>query len=110
MVEKIGRVSNPLTIIAIFAGIAEISGTVVLPLLSEKNQSIFLWYVMFFPVLLVICFFLTLIFNHGVLYGPGDYKDDISFLHMANRLDVKDSSSSTSRFEISSSIGGNISA
>lgn len=110
MIEKIGRVSNPLTIIAIFAGIAEISGTIVLPLLSEKNQNIFLWYVMFFPVLLVSCFFLILYFKHEVLYSPGDYKDDASFIDTSKRLNVKDSSSTTSSFEISSTIGGNISA
>jgi len=35
MVDKIGPVKNPLTIIAIFAGLAETSGTVVLPLLKK---------------------------------------------------------------------------
>lgn len=83
MVEKIGRVSNPLTIIAIFAGLAEISGTIVLPLLSEENQKIFLWYVMFFPSVLVSWFFITLLCKHKVLYSPGDFRDDENFLHMA---------------------------
>ena len=39
------KVSNPLTIIGIFAGIAEVAGTAVLPLMSEPLQKIFIWYV-----------------------------------------------------------------
>ena len=38
MVEKISPVKNPLTIIAIFAGIAEISGTIILPFLVKDLQ------------------------------------------------------------------------
>lgn len=80
MVIKSGHISNPLTIIAIFAGLAEIGGTVVLPLLSEKNQFIFIWYVMLFPILLVIIFFYILYKKNHVLYSPSDYQNDESFL------------------------------
>jgi hypothetical protein len=37
MVEKIGTIKNPLTIIAIFAGIAEISGTAILQSVSTAR-------------------------------------------------------------------------
>src|SRR3989338_10972590 len=80
MVEKVPMIRNPLTIIAIFAGIAEISGTVVMPFLSETNQAYFIWFVMLFPTLLVSLFFWTLHKNHRVLYGPGDYKDERNFM------------------------------
>lgn len=79
MIEKIKRVSNPLTIIAIFAGLTEISGTIVLPFVSEINQATFVWFLILFPTLLVICFYLTLNFNHKVLYAPSDYRSDESF-------------------------------
>jgi hypothetical protein len=41
MVEKIRTIKNPLTIIAIFAGIAEINGTVTLTFLSKNYHFIF---------------------------------------------------------------------
>jgi len=80
MVENIGTIKNPLTIIAMFAGIAEISGTVVLPFISPENQAIYIWFLMIFPFLLIIVFFLTLNFNHRVLYAPSDYKDEDNFI------------------------------
>ncbi len=80
MIENIGTIKNPLTIIAMFAGIAEISGTVVLPFISIENQSLYIWFLMIFPFLLVIIFFLTLNFNHRVLYSPSDYKDEDNFI------------------------------
>lgn len=57
MVDKIKKVSNPLTIIAIFAGLAEIAATVALGLIDPEIQRIFIWFVMLFPALLVISFF-----------------------------------------------------
>jgi hypothetical protein len=80
MLEKIGPVKNPLTIIAIFAGIAEVSGTIVLPFLADSNQSIFIWFLMLFPSALVILFFWTLNCNHKVLYAPSDYANQDHFV------------------------------
>lgn len=79
MLEKIGTIRNPLTIIAIFAGIAEISGTAVLPFISDGNQGTYVWFLMVFPVLLVVLFFFTLNFNHKVLYAPSDFKNEENF-------------------------------
>lgn len=80
MIEKINRISNPLTIIAIFATLAEIAGTVSLGIVNPSLQSVFVWFVMLFPVLLVTAFFLTLNFNPKVLYAPADFRDDKSFI------------------------------
>ena len=79
MVQKISTIRNPLTIIAIFAGIAEISGTIVLPFITDTNQETYIWFLMLFPLLLVVLFFLTLNFNHKVLYAPSDFKDEENF-------------------------------
>lgn len=79
MVEKVGTIRNPLTIIAIFAAIAEISGTVVLPFITASNQSTYVWFLMLFPLLLVVLFFATLNFNHRVLYAPSDFKNEENF-------------------------------
>jgi hypothetical protein len=80
MIEKIGSVKNPLTIIAIFAGIAEVSGTGVLPFVSSSNQIYFIYFLIIFPLSLVILFFLTLNFNHKVLYAPSDFQDESNFI------------------------------
>lgn len=81
MVEKIGHIKNPLTVIAIFAAIAEISGTSVLPFISNENQSLYIWFLMIFPMFLVSAFFITLNINHRALYAPSDYKDERNFVN-----------------------------
>lgn len=85
MVEKIGPIKNPLTIIAIFAAIAEISGTVVLPFIAPANQATYVWFLIVFPILLIVLFFLTLNFNHKVLYAPSDYQNEDNFLRSLPR-------------------------
>lgn len=72
------RVSNPLTVIAIFAGLAEsISGLIVG---LTGNDQVVKYFLVGFPVLLVILFFGTLNFNSRVLYSPSDFKDDRNYL------------------------------
>lgn len=90
MVEKIGHIKNPLTVIAIFAAIAEISGTTVLPFIESDNQGIYIWFLMFFPVFLVGTFFLTLNFNHKVLYAPSDYKNEDNFLKSFGKATIQE--------------------
>jgi len=79
------KVSNPLTIVAIFAGTAETFATGALVVLPEPMQAIFIYFVMFFPILIVTCFFLTLIFKPQSLYAPSDFTDEEHFLD-ANKL------------------------
>lgn len=87
------KISNPLTIIGIFAVLAEIAGTVVLPILNgNDNQDKFIWYVMFFPVFLVILFFITLWTVPKNLYGPKDYSNEDNFIKiMSDKYSVDDS-------------------
>lgn len=84
MLKKVNKVSNPLTIIAIFAGLAEINGTVVVALLPTEIQVIFLWFIIIFPILLVVLFFLTLNFNPKVIYAPSDFTNEDNFLKTMN--------------------------
>jgi len=85
MVEKIGTIKNPLTIIAMFAGLVEISATAGLGFISAENQSTYIWFLICFPTLLLILFFWTLNFNHRVLYAPSDYQNDENFLRSLPR-------------------------
>jgi len=80
MVEKIRAVNNPLTIVAIFAALAEIAGTVALAAVDKSVQGTFIWFVMGFPLLLVLVFFATLNFNAKVLYAPSDFEKEENFL------------------------------
>lgn len=80
-----GVVKNPLSVIAIFASVAEISGAAVLPHVSSENQQLYIWFLMSFPFALVLLFFATLNWNHKALYAPSDYKSDESFLEGVNR-------------------------
>lgn len=86
MQQKNISIKNPLTIIAIFAGIAEVSGTVVLPFVSASNQALFIYFLIGFPTFLVFCFFITLNFNNRVLYAPSDYKNEDNYIRV-NRFD-----------------------
>lgn len=82
-----GTIKNPLTIIAIFAGIVEISSTTVLPFISESSQSVYIWFLMVFPSVLVLAFFVTLNFNSKVLYAPSDFQNDDGY-HKAHRVSL----------------------
>lgn len=85
MDNKLTSVKNPLTVIAIFAGIAEISGTAVLPLIAPDNQALYIWFLMLFPFALISLFFLTLNFNHRVLYAPSDFRDEDNFVNILKK-------------------------
>lgn len=91
MIEKVRKIENPLTIVAIFAALAEIASTAALSVLDKELQHIFVWFVMAFPIIIVLCFFVTLNFNHRVLYAPRDYRSDKNFLAASERtkLSVK---------------------
>lgn len=69
------RFINPITIIAVFAALAEASATSVLPYLGEHDRKIYIWFLIAFPSALVVMFFLTINFNHKALFPPSDHKD-----------------------------------
>ena len=80
--KKPNKISNPLTMIGVFAGLAEAAGAVVLPLIAAAHQKYFIWYVMGFPVLLVCLFFYVLIRHPENLYAPSDYEDETLFVQL----------------------------
>lgn len=82
------KVSNPLTIIAIFSGVAETLATVALVNLPLEMQGIFIYFVMAFPAGIVLLFFFVLYFKNNVLYAPSDYDDQSHYLQ-ANNLKEK---------------------
>ncbi|MEF3696904.1 hypothetical protein [Desulfolutivibrio sp.] len=79
MVEHVGHIRNPLTIVAIFAALAEVSGTVILPLIPLETQLVYVYFLMFFPIVLLLLFFGVLVLKHHVLYAPSDFSNDEIF-------------------------------
>ncbi len=80
----IESIKNPLSVIVIFAGIAEIAMTVTVVQLSESNQNIFLWFIMLFPIILIGSFFFVLYKKPAVLFSPSDYQEDKTYLASIN--------------------------
>lgn len=79
------KITNPLTLIAVFAGLVETAGTLVLPNLDAALQKIFIWYVMLFPTALVVTFFLILCIKREILYAPKDFEDPEHFMQLAQK-------------------------
>lgn len=77
-------IKNPLTIIAIFAGIVEVGSNSVLPFLTDENQATYIWFLMLFPLVLVLIFFFILYNKHEVLYAPSDFNDESNFRDILN--------------------------
>jgi len=88
-IEKIKPVGNPLTIVAIFAALADALSTVALGLLNAPLQNVFIWFVMIFPILIVALFFITLNFNAKVLYAPKDFADESHFFQLISESKKK---------------------
>lgn len=81
---------NPLGIVALF--IALIYGFATLLLgatagtLEAAERQPLLWFVVLFPILVLVCFYLLVTRHHGKLYAPDDYRDDQSFLQTLTAL------------------------
>ena len=80
-------IKNPLTIIGMFCIFAETAGISILPLLDISLQKVFIWFVIGFPILIVLLFFMVLIFKPFVLYSPSDYKNEDNFVKILILMD-----------------------
>ncbi|GEK16187.1 ArsR family transcriptional regulator [Aliivibrio fischeri] len=74
------KVSNLLTIIAIFAGVAEVFASGSLVLLPLEIQTIFVYFVMAFPLIIIAAFFGILVMKPHVLYAPSDFANEENFV------------------------------
>ncbi|MEH3412312.1 hypothetical protein [Phytobacter diazotrophicus] len=88
MANAISLVKNPLTIIAMFAGLAEVSGTAILPWIAEPNQKIYIYFLMFFPTFLVSLFFFTLHKKSESLYAPSDFADERNYMTLIGQKGI----------------------
>jgi hypothetical protein len=96
MLEQMKAVSNPLTIIGLFCGVVEVAGLIVIGAgnIAPEAQRDLIRFVIWFPVGLVLLFFITLWFKDRVLYAPSDFRDEQNYLALATAnvkqsLDIK---------------------
>ena len=74
------RITNPMTIIAIFATLSEASAAVSLPFLDQEERELYVWFLISFPFYLLLLFFATLNFNYRSLYAPSDFEKGKHFM------------------------------
>ena len=80
-----GLTRNPLGIVALFISLIYGFACLVLSsslanLLGENERLPLIWFVIGFPVLILISFILLVIYHHEKLYAPIDYKDEKHFV------------------------------
>jgi len=78
--QYFSQIKNPMTIIALFVGLIEIGLGPAFSRAPESLQSPFLCFMIGFPCLVCIGFFLVLFFRPHHFYSPGDYRSDESYL------------------------------
>jgi hypothetical protein len=81
------KISNPMTIIAIFAAVSETSAVVSLPFLNDDEREIYVWFLISFPLYLLFLFFLTLNFNYRSLYAPSDFDKGKHFIKVIDNAE-----------------------
>lgn len=89
------RITNPMTVIAIFATLSETSAAISLPFLDNKEREIYIWFLISFPFYLLLLFFVTLNFNYRSLYAPSDFDKGKHFIKVLDRPEHPENSHST---------------
>ena len=75
---------NPLGIVAMFISLIYGFAALLLGLSADKltanERTPLIWFIIFFPCLILIVFYRLVTKHHGKLYSPSDYREDSSFL------------------------------
>ncbi|BBP66676.1 hypothetical protein PHLH5_42170 [Pseudomonas sp. Cab53] len=80
MNKPLKTITNPMTLIAVFATLSETSAAISLPFLDDDDREYYLWFLISFPFYLLLLFFTTLNFNYRSLYSPSDFPKGKHFL------------------------------
>jgi hypothetical protein len=94
MIKLKSKITNPMTIIAIFATLSEASAAVSLPFLDDEERALYIWFLISFPFYLLFLFFATLNFNYRSLYAPSDFEKGEDFLTVMKSAGRKDNTPS----------------
>jgi hypothetical protein len=85
------NIRTPISMIAIFAAVAEVAIIVGLTRTTGSIQDRMSWFAILYPSLLTLAFFLILYFRPAVLYSPGDYQTDANFLTSISAANAQNS-------------------
>ncbi len=88
-------ITNPMTVIAIFATLSETSAAISLPFLDNEARQTYIWFLISFPFYLILLFFITLNFNYRSLYAPSDFEKGRHFIKVMDNDRLKHGSSKT---------------
>jgi tetratricopeptide (TPR) repeat protein len=83
---------NPIGVIALFVFFIEAIATASLKFLLDANSPYaghIVFFILGFPVLLVILFFGTLWMRRESLYSPSDFREDANFIQLFRRVDAR---------------------
>lgn len=98
-------INNPLGIIGLFLIIVEGIAALVLTQsnLPDKLNEILVWFIVFFPLAVLLSFLFLVSCHHDKLYSPKDFKEEKNFLAFSRKVtgevivEEKDCSSKTSK-------------
>ena len=93
------RITNPITVIAIFATLSETSAAITLPFLDNKEREVYVWFLISFPFYLLLLFFATLNFNYRSLYAPSDYEKSEHFIDVLDDMEHRTNSACAASIE-----------
>jgi hypothetical protein len=80
-------IKNPMTIIALFVGLTEIGFGIAFSKIPANLQIYFVLFLILFPSLCAIGFFVILFFRPHHFYGPSDFRNDESYVAINKRID-----------------------
>ena len=84
-----GLAKNPLGIIALFISLIYGFACLVLGISAEKLETSekipLIWFLVFFPIVVLAAFVYLVVFHHKKLYSPSDFREDRSFLETINK-------------------------
>jgi hypothetical protein len=80
-----GLTRNPLGIIALFVSLIYGFACLVLStslnnLHGQDERIPLIWFIIFFPILILLCFIFLVVKHHHKLYAPSDYQDESNFV------------------------------
>ena len=99
---------NPLGIIALFVFFIEAISTISLKFVlaqgDDKLAEILIWFIVLFPTVIALLFFMLLWLRREVLYSPHDFKNDDSFVRLINKMETLEMRQEVVDFDIDTNI------
>ena len=94
MKNAAGLTKNPLGIIALFISLIYGFACIVLStslsnMITQDERLPLIWFIILFPILILLAFIFLVVNHHEKLYSPGDFREDNSFIRALNGKRIK---------------------